>query len=884
MDLMKKLVKDSLKQNRQRSRMTAVGIALSVALIVVVTTMVSSLRASLRRIMVDSYGDYHVLLRTDDRMADLLATNREVKDLRHYQLLGYLWAETEDSYKPYLKILTMEEGVEEDFGLRLLEGKFPENSSELVVSCQLIENMKDPYLLGGEISADLLERGLPEGRAGEDEQIPLTGTYLEGERVRVVSPVSYRIVGIIDSPGFGMEGWDDAGYTAVTRMASGQRALADFAFYKLDNPDRLEDHLRALYTADEEGGTYSFLDSPVSVNWSLIRTEGAGLSDPTIIMVYTLAAILLLMILLTAVMVIRNLFTISVVEKTRQYGMLKSLGATDQQIRSAIIYEGFLLGLPATVIGTAVGLSVNYLLILLINRSFFAGKEYLSELVMAPSLPGLLVALALSAITIYLSSRLSAKRLVGLSPLEAIRSTADIKVNRRVKKEPAWIDRFFGIHGLISYKNFQRDRKKYSATVRSLAFSLVLFLVVSSFVDQVTTYLNRSIEFSECNLRHRKYNGGGDIEKGSREFEEDFIGSRRLADRFFEGMDYCIFKTGEFRLSIDELTDEYLEAHPRLRDRERLEEQFPIHFLDASSFQMLLDRNGLGDEEAVDFLLLNREERATGPRGRESEPISYPAIRRDRLSSLPIIIESLQNKLAQFEGEDQGGDMERSVQETVSVTEIAKGPIGFGRTNQQADGVQLFTIASPDRTGMYLSDSGWFANAEDSFGLRDEIFDYMAGQGYPDYNIYNSDETIGDLKNIILVVQIFAYGFIAVIVLISTTNIINTIRTNVLLRRREFASLRSMGLTDRDFDRISRWEAFYLGAKALARGIPIGLVLSYLIYRVFRLAVETTYVFPWKGILAGTVFIMIILQLIMRAFTGSIKKANIIETIRSENI
>ena len=141
-------------------------------------------------------------------------------------------------------------------------------------------------------------------------------------------------------------------------------------------------------------------------------------------------------------------------------------------------------------------------------------------------------------------------------------------------------------------------------------------------------------------------------------------------------------------------------------------------------------------------------------------------------------------------------------------------------------------------------------------------------------------------RQIVLLISIFLYGFIIVISLIGVTNIFNTITTNMNLRSKEFANLKSIGMTKKEFNKMINLESILYGTKALLYGIILGTGLSYWIYTIIEKneTLEVAYILPAKAIVISIVFVMFIVGLIMRYSLNKINKQNIIETIRNDNI
>ena len=149
---------------------------------------------------------------------------------------------------------------------------------------------------------------------------------------------------------------------------------------------------------------------------------------------------------------------------------------------------------------------------------------------------------------------------------------------------------------------------------------------------------------------------------------------------------------------------------------------------------------------------------------------------------------------------------------------------------------------------------------------------------------FNIEKSVKAENAVILVISIFLYGFIGVITLIGITNIFNTITTNMNLRKKEFAMLKSIGMTKKEFNRMIRLESIFYGVKSLIIGIPIGLVLSYGMYNVFKNSMEMEYVLPYKSIVVAVIFVAVVIGIIMKYSMSKINKQNIIETIRNDNI
>lgn len=140
------------------------------------------------------------------------------------------------------------------------------------------------------------------------------------------------------------------------------------------------------------------------------------------------------------------------------------------------------------------------------------------------------------------------------------------------------------------------------------------------------------------------------------------------------------------------------------------------------------------------------------------------------------------------------------------------------------------------------------------------------------------------MNNLFTLIAIFLYGFIIVISLIGITNIFNTITTNMELRKQEFAMLKSVGMTTKEFNRMIRLESLFMGIKSLFFGIPIGVALSYVIHHFLSAESGIPYKLPIVAIIISIAVVFILISVIMKYSMNKINKQNTIETIRNENI
>ena len=466
MSILNKITVKNLKLNKKRTIVTIIGIMLSTALICGVAGLVSSFKASLINWIKVQDGNYHVAFH-DIPVEKLkyVSKNQKVKD---YYLVGDVgWANLNGStndYKPYVHILEYDNKALKNLGVNLTEGRLPENSNEIVISEHIITNGRVILKVGDEITLDVGKRVSSDGEELNENNPLLNGNTLivyddetdleeketeeveETEHIENTTKKTYKIVGIIQR--LSREDFSSPGYTVITHMDKIPEKIDISVLYK--NPKEYEEIAKDICK------TFGIMSlNEIDINTELLRFEGV-MSENMMTVLYTIAGVIIAIIVISSVFVIRNSFSISVAEKNRQYGMLASIGATSKQIKRNVIFEGMIIGLIAIPLGIILGIVaimillqvVNYLLVdMLNNLSFIYSINPLA----------IVVSIVISLITIYLSCLIPAIRASKISPIESIRGNKDIKIKAKKLRTSRLTKKIFGIGVVIASINLKRS-------------------------------------------------------------------------------------------------------------------------------------------------------------------------------------------------------------------------------------------------------------------------------------------------------------------------------------------------------------------------------------------------------------------------------------------
>lgn len=948
MNLMKKLTLKNLKLNRKRTIVTIVGIILATALLSALVTLVSSFQYSMIEYQKQKDGDFHVKF-SNVKMSELseFKNNRNIEST--FETMGMGFAKLDgckNEDKPYAYVMATDEAGFERGCFHLIEGRMAKNEDEIVIPRHLKTNGRIDIKVGDEITLDVgkrydsnTESVIGENCAYEHEAETLTDTVTK----------RYKVVGIMERPGYKMEDYSAAGYTFVTysdelaaidngsksEAGEADTTLTVYSRYTqkaLRNKDAVtadiigvDEKLLAKandssveMTAEESDRFLKEIENAkydIYMNVFLISYECVFPIDGSFKALFTVAAVVALIIILTSVYCIKNSFNISITEKIRQYGMLASVGATRRQIKSSVKTEAAMLGVVGIPVGTMSGILASLILVKVVNALSAGWLNF--ALSFHTSLPALILAVILSIATIYFSAIGSARRAAKVTPLEAIRNTKEIKIKSAKLKTPAVIGRIWGIGGVISYKNIKRNNKKYRTTVTSIVICSVTFIVISYFMSMAFSVVGMSYASVDFNIGiNMSCKKDLDIEKLS-----------ELLSGIEGAKDYLVGAGYYFDVDKPEYTKEYGEYCGQLYDdSEDVSQEFLITVLDDKSYDKYASDAGIKNAN-TGAILVNKgtfdvyNEKSSKYVKEEMELYKYKAgdtiecgynVYDDASSDDNAAegdTESSTDDNNAVEGDTESGTEDNSgyvdeetinngVRKTVDVTiagvtdKVPIGYKGYGNTTllfmNQKGFESLWADGKSNELKPGHASYSAYVVAENADEYQD-TFEKETEEN-PEYSqisfyVSNMDKQMRDEKSLFTLLGVFAYGLIVVIALIGITNIINTLSTGMELRSREFATLRSIGMTDKQFAGMVRLESVFISVKALVIGVPLGILISYLLCVMMnRMDDAIIYEPPYKAIILCIVVVIMLIYAIMKLSMTKLRHNNIIETIKNENL
>ncbi len=869
MDVLQKLTFRTLKLNPKRTIVTIIGIVLSTALITAVANMSESFRESLIAYEKSESGDYHYRFEgVSQENRKYFEENRNIEKLGYVRAAGYgLFEESQNPEKPYLYLYAMDENGAAAAAIHLAEGRLPQAPGELALCRQAVSATKGAIGVGDSLE---LITGYRDG--GEGYRLgPGNPYYKDEEQFRAQDRQRYTVVGIIEQPGnldyvsFGSYSacvWLDAenckepadlyatytdkGLQNRTEVTAGLMGISPELYQKYSDMEEL---------TKEEREQVTQISSNVACNIWLLKWQLLLFSGGAQRMLYGMAALAILVIMAASVFCIRSSFAMALTEKMRMYGMISSVGATKKQRKRLVHLEALALGLWGIPLGILCGILASAVIVGAIGGLM----EFVVEipLVFTMSVPAMLLAALLSGITLYLSAGQSARKAGRLSPISAVRSGTEEGIRRKEVRIPRFVGRLFGIGGVIAYKNLRRARGKYRTTVVSIGASVAVFIGLTTFTGLAFRATGVYYDTDGEQLAVR-INGDGAYRQDVYEKAVEIAGYDGVESAEVRRMSHTITVPAE-QIPFNQ---DYIRQFPYGNEVEC----FSLVSIGESGYRAYCGRLGISPEEAKDRAILVADYREK-------------------------VVENGTSKYYQGMMYDyQPGD-------------VIRGQTG-AEEQEETVKVELELIMATDQHPMSLGHYGgaYLVVSDDWMERHQELLSGGVGvyircqepdaleevirQELSQYDFYISNQAREYRKNqsMYLLVAIFLYGFITVITLIGVTNIFNTVTTNMELRGREFAMLRSVGMTGREFRRMIRLETLFYGGKALLLGIPAGLLLSVGFHRALSQGIETAFYLPWAGILISVAAVFLLLALIMGYSMSRLNRKNIIEAVRSENV
>lgn len=812
-----------LKANKKRTALTLIGIILSVSLISAIGFFLKSMQEAQIVDMKNSYGSWHVMYKkVDESLITKIKSNPVVLRSGTYAV---------GREEIINKNLRVREVFGSDEGLKLMpyrlrEGRFPETDTEAAVERWFL----DKLVQGGKL----------------------------GDTINILGK-KYTLVGILEDSIRNQDDGVGELLTKETNQNSGQKIL----LVELNPDRRLQDNVNELKKLSDK--------KSVEENSMLIVTQGQNMPKGLIVTVVIIIGI----VIISTIAVIYNAFQIGVVDRIKQFGLLRAVGTTPKQIRKIILREASILAMIGVPLGIGFGIAALYG----IDFAFkIIGGNNLTLIYPKISVDVVLLSILTGLGSIYISAFLPAIFAGRISPLVAISSRSSITKEKLKRRKSFIMGKLFGYEGALASKNIKRNRKRYRITVFSIVISVTLFISFKSFMDMS---LNVYSNTNESSKRHFFVYS----EDSKSYIDEGVIGNINKLPQI--ASTYRVYNSEDFEAVIDkdkevreikEIGNIYNDISYEGKNKTLISSSIVVY--DAKALEVA---KAYLKEGSIDIESLNRE---NGVIIIGKNTIFNPSTENKfygpimNLKPGDEILLQLRDNTNESESKHKFGEGKVNRVKVLAVLEDA--PFNYRgngsglkmiTTHDVAEKLSSKNIA-PIGLDIKLTDAKLESEAKKGIENILDASDNLKLINYIDMNRSNTA--------VILMVKILLYGFVIVVSLIGSVNIINTLTTNIILRRREFAALKSIGLTQKGLRKIISLEGILYGIVGSFYGTIAGLILSYMLYRGVSDIREQIFKLPLDAVAIASAGAMIIGYLSVLAPLRRMKKDNLIEAVREE--
>lgn len=858
MSIITRLTLRHLQENRRRTIVTILGIATSTALISAILLGVFSFFKFFGTVAIQTDGNVHAAfyevteeqaaaLKADDRIALAGVTNTDPT------VSGARLDSGKENKLRTGNIAHADQAYFTEMVISEYDGTLPVNASEIAVEEQFLLDNDLTLHVGDTL---IFEQG---NRFSYDEDgkiVYWAGNYRSEEAFDSLSTENCTITAILHG------NRPTSGFDILRGIDEGDFPQKKYAEVRicLKNCDHT-----AIKQIKQIAEVYGIEKAALNTEYllSVFAFEGGAGSYRAF---FILMAVGLVIVIVTSVVLIVNSLGMSLTERMRYLGMLASVGATGRQKRFSIYSEGLILGLIGIPLGLLLGyigtkVTLGFLGSRILEAEIIAGAEGMRGSIPISCSPWVILAIVVfSGITIFISTLIPALKAAKVMPIDALRQTNTVKVRARNLKANPLIRKLFGYEGELAYKNSKRNGVKGTVITVSIAVSVIMFLTISFFCDSITKLNQFDFDLpcqivASCSLSESerlrkaieqmdgvdKVFSGGTIEFlfEKRENEDYTLANKDIADPSF-------------------LTAAYQKLHLT---------GMALVLLDDGDFKELLAANGLSEERyyggTLRGVLLNNYFHEKGSDGVFNEGIIGQSLHYDEAEGFPPAVE-----IGDFVEYDENNFVFRMTPKG-TITVFAPASVYYEKAVLTIP-EELLTFDLCVVTGKHRE-------------VNDNIYKMFEEEGYHNYYCSDMTKMLDIMNTITLMLETAMYGFTILLTLIAVANIVNTISTSVLLRRKEFAMYKSVGMASVGFRKMIRLETFLYGIRALMFGIPVSLLLSYVMYSLFD---EKLYAFRPDLLMyvAVIVAVFLIVGLPMLFSVGKIKDDNIIEALKEDAV
>ena len=815
--VIKKLANRSFRSNKMRNVIAVIAIALTTFLFTAVLTIGMGASGTLEYSMAKLMGS------SADALVQGLSEEQfqQLKQNAMFEKVG-CWIPIDIMTNTNRRVAEVDYADQAQLEIRMLTprtGSAPQKANEVLVSANILKDLNIEEKIGAEIPIELKARqsgqiyhfdmvvsGIYDTPNEKSESVIVSKAFLE-ENAEMMSDIAQGRVGC------GI-------YTSDVVMRDNYMVK-----------DRISELVRNI------GGNPDDVNAAnaVRVAPNPIVSNDSGL------MMWLVAGVFGILFMFCGYLLIYNVFEIAVTNDIRQYGLLRTVGTTSQQIKRLVNRQAlylFLIGTPLGLFfGTLLGRSILPVALQIFAVDFSGGNIEVGTLSYLGIIAG---AILFSGLTVYISTRKSVKKASRVSPIEAIRYVEQdaVSIKRKKTNTGAVIPR-------MAKANLQRNKRRTVFIVISLTLSIVLlnsvFIFSGSFDEDVYIKTHTKSDFAVYNP---------DIQAA---WGDEFGHSCTVSEKSVEEIEQQPGVMNEVRLYRNTFEDDHIACDwgPSFsidnRDKYAyvLPDSLNLGWIEYGGDYAALtaDNLPLGNVYGFSENLLNKMDIIEGE--------SDVSVLKEKLwnGNNVILVSHYNDKGELSGGADNTYYFGLSLGDTIqfyengvpteAFTVIAKAAVTSNEMALTGGGSNIATdIGGPK---IYMSENkfkeiyetptlyGFLFDVEEQY--QQDMENYLMRDTDVSYNsISTLKADVLGIKNVVLLVG----GMIgAVFALVGLINFINLVMTNIVTRRHEFATMQSIGMTNRQLRKMMISESFSYVLLAGIVGTLVAATLGMTLLRAF---------------------------------------------------
>lgn len=865
MNIVNKITIKCLKENKRRTIVTVIGAAISVALIFSMMLTITSFLDSMRKDVIAHQGEWTTnFYEVKGSKVEALVNEDVIENYLTIEDVGL--AKLEDTTilsKPYVYIQASDFHDKNVLDIEIQEGRLPENENEIVISTDAMNTSGTKYKIGDTITFKIGNRYHHEIEDGK-QPLGLNYGYIEDEIFVEQDTRTYTVVGFVNNI---VNVYYNVGYPVYTYQNTFEADNTYQVYTKFDNIDfSIYDKAREVFLKYDVSG--------MEFNNQLLMTYGVSNNQSFLFSMYGIVGVMAFIIMVGSVSLIYNAFAISLAQRSKYLGMLSSVGATKKQKRNSVFYEAFIIGVMAIPLGLIIGYVGMSVTFALLSEAFKVLISNTIGIQLVVNFPAIIIAVVFSALVLLISAWIPAKKASKISPISAIRQNEEIKLNATAVKTSKLTRKLLGFEKELALKNLKRNRSRYKATLFSLIISFVLFISAFSFMDFMKASANMSVSSIDFDVSVNVYN-----------FDDELADKRKLFLKEIEqvsGYNHLAKTRSNGYFGLNDMT--------KVSDRQKelMKKDYEATYMESSEDEIECGIYLLALDEAA-YKEYAKDVNVAYQEGQDNVILLNTYSLKHHLESDENIYEEV--TATSYQAGDHvvlKNSHEENNKKEIILSGISDKPSAYQESYVESVGYLYLIVDEHTYTKLVGDDIedniNYYYTSDDASVLENNLYKVENRFMDVDSNIFNAEFFKHQNDQLVLMLSVFLYGFVVLILLICMANIFNTISTGVMLRRQEFAMLKSVGMNDKAFRMMIAYESIFYGIKAIVYGVPISILSSFLLYKMISNSFSFGYTLPITGILIISAIVSVMICITTIYSLMKVRKDNIVETIKNENL